>query len=100
MATGLQRLIGMRRALPACGFIRVMAIIASLLMLAMALCLLDRDGDQGIDMCVALTVAVLAGTTLAAPASVRWAASGPVHSLYTASIHLPDPPPKFFSSAR
>ena len=73
------------------------AVFAVLLVLAVGFCLFDGDRDgmgEGMDICATLITATIALAALAAPVESSWALSTVSFVVFTASPHLPDPPPK------
>ena len=77
---------------------QAVALATVVLMLGVTLCLFDCDGDGndnlGAGFCAMLFTAPAVGIIVAALGSVS-AVTPLIVSLYLASLHLPDPPPKF-----
>ena len=73
------------------------AVLAVLLVLAAGFCLFDGDMDgmgEGMDICATLMAATVVVATVAAPVESSWAFPTAAFVVFTASPHLPDPPPK------
>lgn len=72
-------------------------VLAVLLVLAAGFCLFDGDMDgmgEGMDICATLIAATIAVAALAVPVESSWALPTVAFVVFTASPHLPDPPPK------
>jgi len=73
------------------------AVFAVLLVLAVGFCLFDGDIDgmaEGMDICATLIAATIAVAASAVPVESSWALPTVSFVVFTASPHLPDPPPK------